>query len=77
MDSKVQLKEKELEGGWQEWVQAGEDIVWMEEGVREEMWETGKREMEGDPILQAEAGHRMVIDWAIKHWKNSLEKIHL
>lgn len=74
MESKVQLKEKELEGGWQEWVQAEEDIVWIE-GVREEiMWETGKREMEGDPTLQAESGH---LDWAIKHWKNSLEKIHL
>lgn len=74
MESKVQLNEKER---WQKWVQGEEDIVWIEEEVREEMvWET-EQEMEGGRILQAESGHHRVTGWAIKHWKNSPTKIHL
>lgn len=55
--------------------------MWTEEeaeGVREEMlWETDRGGMEGDQILQAEPGHHGVMGWALKQWKNSLEKTHL
>lgn len=48
------------------------------EGVRETIvWETENRGMEGDQIVQAESGHHRVMDWAIKNWKNCLEKTRL
>ncbi len=81
MESKVQLKEEKWEGRWQKWVEGEEDTVRIEEGVdgaREEMVrEVDKRGMEGGQILQAESGHHRAMDWALNHWKTSLEKTRL